>query len=406
MEDGRTCDRSRFGRTVRRSLILLFLFVFLLFSGGRVDAAQQTPEASPDPGDGIVLVRSMVTSGNKILAERDRTGFLAGAEDKDPCVVTSSEGLFYSDSDMDALAKKNHLEENSSLSTEVMMIFQGDLKVGLSLAASSGQKNLAVLKPDQTLTGKFALSFAPGNVRTGVDVRLLCFDGEKDNYSKATVQTYDGKVLGLGEDSSDHTKYFFHNIAGPSEICGAPFLDKDGYVVGMLTGTSEKDPEKRTALSSGEIIRFLDVNGIGYEKKKTSGGPVSEKAKSILPILLGLADVLLAVFTLVRMKQMKKKEEAWLRRISDGEMIPLDRKVLLIGSQPGKVDYVIGGNRRVSRVHAKISLQDGRYTIEDLGSTNGTYVNGRKVISGNVVRLTDGDEIRLADERFSLTGKQ
>lgn len=49
---------------------------------------------------------------------------------------------------------------------------------------------------------------------------------------------------------------------------------------------------------------------------------------------------------------------------------------------------------KVSRRHARIIRKNGIYTIEDLGSTNGTYVNrGRRLIPGTPHRLDDGDEI-------------
>jgi pSer/pThr/pTyr-binding forkhead associated (FHA) protein len=49
---------------------------------------------------------------------------------------------------------------------------------------------------------------------------------------------------------------------------------------------------------------------------------------------------------------------------------------------------------KVSRRHARISRRDGQYTIEDLGSTNGTFVNrGRRLAPGNSQPLQDGDEI-------------
>jgi hypothetical protein len=49
---------------------------------------------------------------------------------------------------------------------------------------------------------------------------------------------------------------------------------------------------------------------------------------------------------------------------------------------------------KVSRRHARIVLQNGKYLIEDLGSTNGTFVNrGRRLIPGNRQILQDGDEI-------------
>lgn len=62
---------------------------------------------------------------------------------------------------------------------------------------------------------------------------------------------------------------------------------------------------------------------------------------------------------------------------------------------------------KVSRRHARIKIQDGTYLIEDLGSTNGTYVNrGRRLLPGNVHRLSDGDEVIVGKTfmRFHIIG--
>lgn len=49
---------------------------------------------------------------------------------------------------------------------------------------------------------------------------------------------------------------------------------------------------------------------------------------------------------------------------------------------------------KVSRRHARIKFANGQFVIEDLGSTNGTFVNrGRRLIPGSPQILTDGDEI-------------
>lgn len=49
---------------------------------------------------------------------------------------------------------------------------------------------------------------------------------------------------------------------------------------------------------------------------------------------------------------------------------------------------------KVSRRHARIVKNNDRYSVEDLGSTNGTFVNrGRRLIPGNRQQLNDGDEI-------------
>ncbi len=49
---------------------------------------------------------------------------------------------------------------------------------------------------------------------------------------------------------------------------------------------------------------------------------------------------------------------------------------------------------KVSRRHARIVRNKDTYFIEDLGSTNGTYVNrGRRLLPGNAQLLNDGDEV-------------
>lgn len=49
---------------------------------------------------------------------------------------------------------------------------------------------------------------------------------------------------------------------------------------------------------------------------------------------------------------------------------------------------------KVSRRHARIIFRNNVYMIEDLGSTNGTFVNrGRRLLPGNPQVLSEGDEI-------------
>ena len=49
---------------------------------------------------------------------------------------------------------------------------------------------------------------------------------------------------------------------------------------------------------------------------------------------------------------------------------------------------------KVSRRHARITFRDGQYLLEDLGSTNGTFINrGKRLSPGTRQSLKDGDEI-------------
>jgi hypothetical protein len=52
-------------------------------------------------------------------------------------------------------------------------------------------------------------------------------------------------------------------------------------------------------------------------------------------------------------------------------------------------------DKGVSRVHASLRRTDDTLTLTDLGSVNGTYLNGQRLVSNQARVLRDGDEIRL-----------
>lgn len=74
-----------------------------------------------------------------------------------------------------------------------------------------------------------------------------------------------------------------------------------------------------------------------------------------------------------------------------GGEYPLQETGELVIGRSSELDMVLIEDM-VSRKHAKISLAPGQITIADLGSTNGTFVNGEKV---KKARLKEGDRILI-----------
>lgn len=70
--------------------------------------------------------------------------------------------------------------------------------------------------------------------------------------------------------------------------------------------------------------------------------------------------------------------------------VPLDKEILTIGRLP-ECDIVLN-DKGASRRHAQIRTRDGTSTLTDLGSTNGTKLNGQQVQSRT---LEDGDRITV-----------
>ena len=74
------------------------------------------------------------------------------------------------------------------------------------------------------------------------------------------------------------------------------------------------------------------------------------------------------------------------------EEIPLDKPTLLCGRLP-ECDLTLNSNM-VSRRHAEFATAGERVHVKDLGSGNGTFVNGDR-IGGDPVPLKDGDRVKL-----------
>ncbi|QOC21383.1 EAL domain-containing protein [Wenzhouxiangella sp. AB-CW3] len=78
--------------------------------------------------------------------------------------------------------------------------------------------------------------------------------------------------------------------------------------------------------------------------------------------------------------------------------LSLDRFPALIGRHPDcTVNLSVD---RISRRHARIEQHDAGLVIEDLGSTNGTYVNHQQINAPTALRV--GDVLHLADHEFRL----
>ena len=92
----------------------------------------------------------------------------------------------------------------------------------------------------------------------------------------------------------------------------------------------------------------------------------------------------------------------YLIRKKTGEIISLNKQTFIIGKLDNCCDYVIRGNRAISRLHAVIKYKEDTdvYVIVDCNSTNHIYLNGRQIEAEQPEILEDGMHIHLALEEF------
>ncbi|MBK7319879.1 FHA domain-containing protein [Candidatus Villigracilis affinis] len=100
--------------------------------------------------------------------------------------------------------------------------------------------------------------------------------------------------------------------------------------------------------------------------------------------------------------------------IINRQMIPLEKKVTRLGRQLG--NDVVLQEESVSRFHAEIRYEDGKYILYDNNSTAGTYVNSKRVdscvlISSDLISFSCiqvmfvNNNARLAGKAMGMTQK-
>jgi pSer/pThr/pTyr-binding forkhead associated (FHA) protein len=82
--------------------------------------------------------------------------------------------------------------------------------------------------------------------------------------------------------------------------------------------------------------------------------------------------------------------------VTDKNIITMGRNDPVTGINPTlDLTEFHGAELGVSRFHAEISITDGRYYLKDMGSTNGTYINGKKIPPYKLTQIRSSDQIRL-----------
>src|SRR5687767_13274222 len=83
-----------------------------------------------------------------------------------------------------------------------------------------------------------------------------------------------------------------------------------------------------------------------------------------------------------------------------GAAFTLEGDQLTVGRD--STNEIVINDAEISRRHARLTFQGGKYVIEDLGSTNGTFVNGQRLAGPRVLKAGEvvsfGEQIVLVFE--------
>lgn len=122
---------------------------------------------------------------------------------------------------------------------------------------------------------------------------------------------------------------------------------------------------------------------------------------AICAAAVALLDICALVILIASYMEKHSGKKVWSKIASDMELAdetrvyPLECDEILIGRH-ASADIRIQ-DMSVSRYHAMLNVTDGKWTINDIGSKSGIYVNGELV---RHVRLYDNDVITLGNRRL------
>jgi pSer/pThr/pTyr-binding forkhead associated (FHA) protein len=183
----------------------------------------------------------------------------------------------------------------------------------------------------------------------------------------------------------DKTNNLVINDEGVS-VFHAELQQEDGKLylrdTGSVNGTflNNAPVSKRTEIKVGDIIRLHLVELQIIDPTKAPPEPAPQIVKRDMPKPLPLWQV----------KAMTG--------VISGRMFPIDG-TSVIGRDP-HCEIVVGG-AHVSRRHAEFSIRAGQLWVKDLGSSNGSFVNGKK---HDEIALQNGDEVKFDAMVFKVVG--
>lgn len=98
----------------------------------------------------------------------------------------------------------------------------------------------------------------------------------------------------------------------------------------------------------------------------------------------------------------RKQQMRTLEIVSEDKRIRflINKPEFIIGKSVEMAEGVIQGNPAVSRKHCKVVLRNDGYYIQDLGSANGTFVDGMCVTNQQAIQLKQGSQIIIANMQF------
>ncbi len=171
-----------------------------------------------------------------------------------------------------------------------------------------------------------------------------------------------------------------------------------------VCGTKMSETENTTKDDVYNPLEHMDKVETAYrETREESSVVYGTQGLSDETTLLGVAVSDEQPTMMLTQRDFFTEHNPFLTRVKTNERILIRMNDFKIGKRSGENDYVVTENKAVSGKHAEIFVEDESVYIKDLGSLNGTFVNGKRLAKDEECRLQNNDKVKLADEEFAFS---
>ena len=320
--------------------------------------------------------------------------------------------------------------------------------------------DIAIIQTEDPVKGVPTIPLLPAEkMETGEEVYALGFPGiadavaDSNNYTVEDITVTDGILSRYL--TSGGVKWMAHTAKINHGNSGGPLINSMGQVVGINSNgiTDVENADARYyAIYIDYAMEAMDDLGIEYTKaekgKSVSADSESEESESMNMnlIIIGVAAVaavVIVVLIIVLASKGSKKQTVVQPtpqptpqprpqpapqpvyqqsapqprpQVVYQQPVPMVRAisgpltgntwqlkgVLTIGRDPAGSIVYPADTKGISRAHCRLDLQGAAVVITDLGSTYGTFVNGRKLNPNESVRIDSNTEISLGGPQVKL----
>ena len=298
--------------------------------------------------------------------------------------------------------------------------------------------DIAVLKAAEVVEGRVALPLLDDeeDLEVANSVFALGYPGSSDIaeqgiYGEKLVAGIEDVTITSGVVSRfttsatwGNTRLIQHDAQINHGNSGGPLLNAEGTVVGINTYGTGRD------LSTGDDNNYYSVR-IDYIKDKLDDLHISYETDADVKGGIGIGSIALitvaAVAVVVLLVLLLKHNNSGANQ-NDAPVMPTGgagavgetvaagysircvkgnfsgqirgiAKTLRMGRDPMKNDWIFPANTKgISAVHCVLMEEGGSLYLMDCGSTYGTFLNGRKQMANQSVKVQDGDKISLGSE--------